>query len=158
MVIKLASFGISNPLYKQVMQVRRQVFVEEVGLEPEYDFDGLDDEAVHFLLMVDEQPAGAARWRETKEGVVIERLSIVKKYRGLGLGTLLLRYVVKDVLPSKRKIYLLTPDFLVDFFRWNGFEIEGEKFQEAGTDHYKMVYQRDEKSRKSLISRIFGKK
>jgi predicted GNAT family N-acyltransferase len=122
------------------MQVRKQVFVDELGLDPEIDFDGLDYESVHFLLEVDNKPVGTARWRETDEGIKIERLSILKEYRGYGFGHVLLRYVVKDVLPSKKKIYIHAPEDLLNFFIWNGFEIEGEEFEEAGTAHYKLFY------------------
>ena len=155
MVIKLASFGISNPLYKQVMEVRRRVFVEEIGLDPEYDFDGKDDEAVHFLLLVDDKPAGAARWLETPEGIVIERLSIIPQYRSLGLGTLLLRYVIKDVLPSKKTIYLYSPEYLTDFFAWNGFQTVGDKVDMRGVAHYKMIYQKEKHDKKGLLKNLF---
>ncbi len=155
MVIKLASFGIHNPLYKQVMEVRRKVFVEELGLDPEYDFDGKDDEAVHFLMLIDEQPAGSARWLETKQGILIERLAIIPQYRSLGLGTLLLRYVVQDVLPSKKTIYLYAPEYLVDFFTWNGFLQEGEPADIRGVPHYKMLYIKNKQDKKGFIKKIF---
>ncbi len=155
MVIKLASFGIHNQLYKQVMEVRRKVFVEELGLDPEYDFDGKDDEAVHFLMLVDEKPAGSARWLETTEGILIERLAIIPAYRGLGLGSLLLRYVVKDVLPSKKNIYLYSPENLADFFRWNGFEVDGDKKEIRAVPHYKMVYIRKDHERQGLLKKLF---
>ncbi len=155
MVIKVTSFGISNPLYKQAMEVRRRVFVEELGLDPEYDFDGKDDEAVHFLMIIDDQPAGAARWLEAKEGILIERLSIIPEYRDLGLGTFLLRYVVKDVLPSKKTIYLYAPEYLSDFFQWNGFQIQGEKQDMRGVPHYKMVYVKEKEQRQGLLKKLF---
>ena len=160
MVIKILSFGFRNPLYKQVMKVRKSVFVDEIGIDPEFDFDVYDEIAAHFLLTVNDIPVGSARWRETDEGVKIERLAIIKQYRGQGLGHLLIRQVVLDVLPSKKKIYLHTPEHLVEFFRWNGFEVEGEKFDEAGTPHYKMVYVKHSQKVKSQrsITNIFKRK
>ncbi len=154
MVIKILSFGMSSPLFKEVMKVRKTVFVDELGMDPEFDFDGLDDKAVHFLLTVNDKPVGSARWVETDQGIKIERLATIPEYRGQGLGQLLLRQVVFDVLPSKKRIYLHSPELLVEFFRWNGFEVEGEKFEEAGVPHYKMVYTKQQ-HKGSEISNFF---
>ncbi len=156
MVIKILSFSYENPLYQDAMKVRKAVFVDELGLDPEFDFDGLDMEAVHFLLTVNDQPVGAARWRETDEGIKIERFSIVKEYRGKGLGHVLLRYVIEDVLPSKKKIYLHAPEYLMNFFVWNGFEVESEEFDEAGIPHFKMFYAKVDHETKNLTNLVEG--
>ncbi len=159
MKIKLVSFGYTNELFKDCMQVRHSVFVEELGWDPQIDFDVMDEKAAHFLLSVDEQPVGAARWIETEEGVKIERLSIIKEFRGLGLGHLLLRYVLDDLKPSKKPIYLHSPENLVDFFIWNGFKTEGGKFEQNGQNYYKMLYVKNttERRKNKGLLKIFGK-
>ena len=139
------------------MEVRRRVFVDELGLSPEYDFDGKDDTAVHFVMLIDDKPAGSARWLETKEGILIERLAIIPEYRNLGLGTLMLRYVVKDVLPSKKTIYLYAPEHLTDFFVWNGFESQGDKIDIQGTGHYKMVYTKEKEEKQGFLKKLFNR-
>lgn len=159
MVIKLLSFGMNNPLFQKAMQVRKSVFVDEMGIDPQVDFDEFDIDAAHFLIDVNDHPVATARWRETEKGVKIERLAVVKEFRRQGFGQLLLRQVVLDVLPSKKTIYLHSPDNLVDFFIWHGFEPTDDKVEELGFEAYVMIYVRDEAQRmtqkKNLISRLF---
>ena len=157
MVIKLVSFGFRSPLFKQVMEVRRRVFVEEMGIDPDLDFDSLDAEAVHFLMLIDDQPAGSARWIETKQGIQIERLAIIPEHRHMGLGSLMLKFVVKDVLPAKKTIYLYSPENLQHFFMLNGFEAEGEKTEINGKPHYKMIYVKKQEERQGLLKKLFKK-
>ncbi len=159
MVIKLLSFGMNNPLFQKAMQVRKAVFVDEMGIDPQIDFDEFDIDAAHFLIDLNGQPIATARWRETDKGVKIERLAVIKEYRSQGFGQLLLRHVVLDVLPSKKTIYLHSPTDLVDFFIWHGFEPTGEKVEELGLEAIVMIYIKDQTRRKSqkkdLISRLF---
>ncbi len=143
MVIEILSFSDENKeLFNKAMQIRFDVFTYEQGVDKDLEFDGLDSESVHFLVNIDAKPVATARWRETDEGIKIERMAVLRNYRHLGIGNLLLRYVIQDVLPSKRKIYLHAQKQVVDFYKLNHFAVEGEVFYEANIPHFKMIYKK----------------
>ena len=67
--------------------IRRDVFMDEQGVSAAEEFDGEDEEAVHYVVYVDGYPAGTARLREPEDGVAkIERVAVRKPYRGNGIG------------------------------------------------------------------------
>ena len=157
MVIKLVTFGFRNDLFKKASEVRLKVFVKEMGIDPNIDFDTLDIEAAHYLMLVDDKPVGTARTIETKEGIAIERLSIIPEYRRIRLGSVLLKFVINDVLPTNKTIYLFSPEDLKYFFMLNGFEQTDQKLEINNKPHVKMKYIVKEKTRLSFIKKLFKK-
>ena len=65
---------------------------------------------------------------------------MLKEYRGLGFGALLVEQMMTEILPTKTKIYLHAQSHLESFYEKFGFKRVGEKFTEAGIEHYKMEY------------------
>jgi len=96
------------------------------------EFDGLDDHAVHYLLSEDGKDVATARWIEKPEGVKIERFAVLKEYRNKAYGTLLLKYILVELVLSKKPIFLHSQESAVKFYSVNGFDIEGDDFKEAG--------------------------
>ncbi len=141
MVIKIISFsGASSDNFKKAIKIRFSVFTEEQNVDKDIDYDGLDFEATHYLVTVDDKPIATARFRETDEGIKIERMAVLKKYRSYGIGNLLIRYIIRDLLPSKRKIYLNSQEHALNFYKSSHFVVEGKPFYEADIKHYKMIY------------------
>ena len=71
--------------------VRKAVFMEEQGFENE--FDKTDETALH-IVVYDEQglPAGTGRIFIGEDGCwYIGRVAVLKKYRGLSLGSMIVR-------------------------------------------------------------------
>jgi predicted GNAT family N-acyltransferase len=48
--------------------------------------------------------------------------------------------VLKDILPLSKKIYLHAQSSAVNFYKQNGFSVIGDKFYEAGIEHYRMEF------------------
>lgn len=132
--------GNNAELIEIAFQIRTNVFVEEQAVAKEIEYDGFDDEAVHFLLFRNQIPAGTCRIRETKEGFKLERLAVLKEFRGKGIGAELMEHMMNEVLPSDKKIYLNSQADVIDVYKKFGFRIVGSMFFEAGIEHYKMVY------------------
>lgn len=122
------------------MAIREAVFVKEQGVSATLEYDGLDEAAVHYLLFEDNNPIGTARWRETAEGIKLERFALLPQCRNKGTGSELLKRVMSDVLAEKKKIYLHAQEKAVGYYLRAGFEAEGPLFVEANINHYKMVY------------------
>lgn len=125
------------------IQLRMKVFVQEQSVPVDMEVDGDDPEAKHLLLLKDDQPLGTCRWRETDEGLKLERFAIIKTCRGQGLGKVLVEYVLEKYKESDSCIYLYAQSDVIAFYEKFGFLAVGEEFEEAGIQHRKMIYQRN---------------
>jgi predicted GNAT family N-acyltransferase len=118
--------------------IRRQVFVEEQHVSVERE--SMDDnESVHYLATYNELPAGAARYRKTEKGTKIERIAVLKNYRGKGIGEALLLKILDDV-KLEEKIYLHAQVVAKQFYIKNGFKETENYFVDAGIDHLEMDF------------------
>ena len=123
-------------------EIRRTVFVVEQQVSREEEYDSFEESSIHYLVYVDEEPAGTARWRITKDGIKLERFAVLKEYRNSGAGTAVLKQVLKEVKPLGKKIYLNAQITAINFYLKENFVTEGDEFIEANIRHYKMVLQK----------------
>ncbi len=123
--------------------IRSNVFVEGQGVPAALENDVHDrTDARHYLARTaDGTPAGAARWRETENGVKLERFAVLEAFRNQAIGATILHAVLADVraeLPGAR-VYLNAQINAVRFYERYGFHKAGEVFEEAGIQHFQMV-------------------
>jgi len=143
MEIKVVKFTTKEEEpYAQARKIRTIVFVNEQKVSKEEEFDGLDDDAVHYLVYFNENIAGTGRRRITKEGHKLERFAVYKNFRGKQIGANLLKAMMQDILPTEKLIYLNAQVSAQKFYAKYGFKKEGEIFVEANIEHYKMIYQK----------------
>ena len=139
-MITVSRFNFENQLlFATALQIRTTVFVGEQNVDPALEHDKFEEFAQHYLIYFDEKPVGAARWRETSEGIKLERFAVLAKYRNMQVGAQLLKQVVEDVLPFGKQIYLHAQINAVRFYERHGFSVSGESFEEAKIIHYKMI-------------------
>lgn len=141
--MKIVVTGFSpeqEELLKEAFTIRQEVFVKEQNVDKRIEYDGFDTEATHYLVYLNEEPAATARWRETDKGIKLERFAVLKKYRGKGLAGVLLKFIMEEVLPSGRKIYLHAQSEVERFYEFHKFKRVGESFSEADIEHYLMEY------------------
>ncbi|WP_305370966.1 GNAT family N-acetyltransferase [Photobacterium leiognathi] len=119
-----------------IRTVRELVFIQEQQIDPEIEFDGLDSEAVHVLVMDGEQPLGTGRILADGH---IGRIAIMKAARGQGLGAkvvqALVEYAQQQGYP---RVDLGAQTHAVDFYRKLGFMSYGDEFMEANIPHQAM--------------------
>ncbi|HEY1009079.1 MAG: GNAT family N-acetyltransferase [Daejeonella sp.] len=123
---------------EKVFAIRKKVFVDEQNCPPELEWE-FEDESTHFIGTVDNIPAGAARWRKTDRGYKLERFSVLKEFRGSGMGTALVQAVLNDLPENANYVYLNAQLTAVGLYEKFGFVKEGSQFEEAGIQHIKMV-------------------
>lgn len=123
---------------KKAFAIRYEVFVDEQNCPPDLETEG-NDNSTHFLATVNDDPAGAARWRKTDKGIKLERFAVLKKYRGLGVGQALVNAVLSDLPKEDTYIYLHSQSHATGLYDKLGFEKVGDEFEEAGMKHFKMV-------------------
>jgi predicted GNAT family N-acyltransferase len=134
--VKRFSFEDKN-LAELAFSIRRKVFVDEQGVDPNLEYDK-EDQAHHYLLLLAGKPIATARWRETEKGIKLERFAVLPEFRNRGFGEIILDEVLRDVRQLGKTVYLHSQSRAVPFYERNGFFKEGEMFVEAGIEHYYM--------------------
>jgi predicted GNAT family N-acyltransferase len=119
--------------------IRKIVFVDEQGVDPALEYDH-EEEAHHYLLFLGKNPIATARWRDTEKGIKLERFAVLPGFRNRGIGEIILKEVLKDVIHKKKMIYLHSQIMAIPFYERNGFVKFGDQFTEAGIGHFLMKY------------------
>jgi len=123
--------------------VRKEVFVVEQGIPDDIVFDGAEGDALHFIVADGKQVVGTVRLCFPDEGQVkqakIERMAVLKQYRGMHLGVGILSFVM-GLLESWRieKVTLHAQSEVVEFYEKCGFQKTGSPFVEVGISHVEM--------------------
>ena len=126
-----------------IRQIRTKVFQEEQGVLIELEFDGLDEQAVHFLAYLNGKAIGTARIREIDPDTVkIERLAVLPEARKQGIARQLMKTALKVISQQNKSLVIVhAQEYIARLYQQLGFEIVGEKFSEAGIVHVKMLKQ-----------------
>lgn len=121
-------------------RVRREVFIAEQGVAPEEEYDGLDKSCIHAAAYDGKDPVAAGRLRKVGEGVYkIERICVLKSYRGRGAGRGIVRALEREAsrLGAQRAI-LNSQTHAETFYRAMGYQTVSGVFDEAGIPHVAM--------------------
>jgi predicted GNAT family N-acyltransferase len=99
--------------YVSLTMIREKVFIEEQKVTPQLEWDGVDEEAIHFLVYKDEKAIGCAR------AIVIEN------YMQLGLNQL-------------SSICISAQCHAIDFYKKFGFKVTSDIYLDAEIPHRDM--------------------
>ena len=88
---------------KEAFSIRRKVFVDEQQVPEEEEIDAFESEAAHFLLSINKKPAGAGRLRVVEGYGKVERICILREYRGTGAGKALMDKIEAYALEIRLK-------------------------------------------------------
>jgi len=146
---EIAVTAVRNPDELEILfEIRRTVFVEEQHVAPEEEYDEFENTSVHYLATYDGTVCGTARRRYTEDGIKLERFAVLEEFRGQGVGKALVRKVLEEIAKEPESegklLYLHAQLAAVHLYEIFGFHITGEKFSEAGIEHYKMTLRHDE--------------
>lgn len=127
--------------FSEIQAIRRSVFQEEQGVDPTLDVDGLDSNAEHFLAYLDNQPVGTVRVRYLNQHTAkIERLAVLPEARGKGIGKKLMEQALEVATQKNMKeVVIHAQEYIKGLHQKLGFEQVGERFEEAGISHVKML-------------------
>ena len=130
------SFGLED--FSSCKEIRQEVFMDEQGFKNE--FDEKDKESYHLLLRVGGENAGTARFFKEEESVYhAGRICIRKKFRGLGLGRILISELsakIKEL--GGRKILISAQKDKEGFYQKQGFSSYGEVYNDEHCPHIDM--------------------
>jgi len=120
--------------------VRRDVFVDEQGVDEAIEIDGKDPEATHVLARLDGEAVGTARLRAVDDGVgKVERVAVRADSRETGLGRAIMERV--ESLARERgldRLELHSQTRVEGFYESLGYETTSGVFDEAGIPHVEM--------------------
>lgn len=132
---------VSNPCDLDLcLAIRKQVFVDEQQVPLEEEIDGLDPICEQYLLSYKQIPVGTARVRYLHEYAKIERVAILKDYRGLKLGNVLMNFIVTNLkeVSATNKAKLGAQTYAIAFYEKLGFKICSEEYMDCGIPHKDM--------------------
>lgn len=122
-------------------QIRHIVFILGQNVPENLEIDGLDGQADHYLIYVNDIAIGTARVRLTTENKAkIQRVAILPKYQGHGYGSELMRFIIADLRQqgNSNKVMLGAQLKAISFYERLGFTAFGEVFLDAGIEHQMM--------------------
>lgn len=120
-------------------RIRRIVFMNEQGVSSRLEYDGFDAGSKHVLLFYRSKPVGAARIRANGNAAKLERIAILKSYRGKGLGKALTKWLMAYCRRKGFGVVRIHAQYcLKEFYRNLGFSPRGKIFKEAGIRHVEM--------------------
>lgn len=120
-----------------LMALRTEVFVREQGVPAHLEQDGLDGGCAH-ALACDAAGEAIGTGRLMPDGR-IGRMAVRASWRGRGVGGAILTALVEEARRRRMaEVYLHAQRHARDFYARQGFEDEGEPFDEAGIAHIGM--------------------
>lgn len=120
-------------------QVRSLVFIEEQGVDPELEHDQHDQTAIHVVGYQNNQPIAVGRIRLLDHVGKMERVAILKQYRGQKYGQQLMTTMEHFLAEQGRTLAKLNAQVhALPFYQTIGYQIISNVFIEAGIEHVSM--------------------
>ena len=121
--------------------LRRAVFIDEQGVDPELEVDGLDREATHLLAVKQGRAVGTARILFKGEVAKVGRVCVLPELRGTGMGKALMMAAIAECRSrfGLSEVRLGAQTYAIGFYQALGFVAEGPEFMDAGIPHREMV-------------------
>lgn len=120
-------------------KIREKVFIEEQRVSPQLEWDGLDEEAIHFLAYNDDVPIACARALVIENHMQLGRMAVLKEYRGEGIGSNLIeKVVITAKLNQLSAIDISAQCHAIDFYKKYGFKLTSNIYLDADIPHRDM--------------------
>lgn len=125
--------------HESLKMIRQKVFIEEQKVTSQLEWDGMDEEAIHFLAFKNEKAIGCARAFVIENYMQLGRMAVLKEYRGEGVGTALIEKAITTAkLNQLSAIYISAQCHAIDFYKKFGFEITSDIYLDAEIQHRDM--------------------
>ena len=120
----------------ELRAVRTPVFIEEQFVTPEFEWDEIDASAVHLLANYENQPVACLRIIHYQK---IGRMAVIKQWRGVGLGAVLLQKAISFCKErGSKSIYLSAQTHAIHFYQKAGFKQISDEYCDVDIPHVDM--------------------
>ena len=137
-----AAFRIASSTEDRLkaFMVRCIVFCGEQAVPYSIERDEFEDSAVHILGELEGEPVAAGRLRCFPEYAKLERIAVLRPYRGRGIGLELTRFLISLAQERGYSSHRMNAQVQSEaFYARLGFHATGERFLEAGIEHVLMI-------------------
>ena len=136
-------FTQNNKDILSCLNLRRTVFIEEQNVPENEEVDGDDPDCDHILLTVSDIPVGAARLKYYNDFIKVQRVCVLKNYRGQGIGSKIINFIIRHVEKNdiRSSVRLGSQIHALEFYKRLGFIEFGEEYLDAGILHKDMEFQ-----------------
>nr|WP_239558736.1 GNAT family N-acetyltransferase [Peribacillus deserti] len=125
---------------QQAYSVRKEVFVEEQNVPLEEEIDQYEADSTHFLLFINDKPAGAGRFRILDGIGKVERICVLSSARQKGAGKAIMDGIEEYAKQQEiSKLKLNAQTHAIPFYEKLGYEVSSEEFMDAGIPHKSMA-------------------
>tara|TARA_B100001029_G_scaffold179871_1_gene191886 strand:+ start:9099 stop:9554 length:456 start_codon:yes stop_codon:yes gene_type:complete len=126
-------------------ELRKEIFIIEQGCPIDEEFDEFDDlnrigkDSFHFNVYKEGICVSTARAVIDINSAKIQRVCVLKDYRGAGIGLFIMLKLHKYLLKKNIiKVTLSSQDHAIGFYKKLGYIEIGDPYLEAGIIHKKM--------------------
>lgn len=121
------------------LAIRAEVFVAEQGVSLAEEMDGADPDCLHWLVTDATGPVATLRVRLNGETAKIQRVAVLRRARGTGLGAALMRRAMADLERDGIRHFTLGAQLdAIPFYERLGFTARGPVYDDAGIAHRDM--------------------
>ncbi|MBB6453074.1 putative GNAT family N-acyltransferase [Salirhabdus euzebyi] len=120
--------------------VREVVFIKEQHVPADLEIDEFDQEATHFVGYENNEPVAASRLRFIEEYGKLERICVLKDFRGKQYGKQIIQAMEREIKHSGyKKAKLNAQTHAEGFYHSIGYETVSDEFMDAGIPHVTMI-------------------
>ena len=131
--------AVTRSDFSALFKLRKKVYVEELNVPSELEFDEYDETAFHFVVEIDELIVGTARLVISGFNGNIGRVCISKDFRRKGLGTKLIKSIIDVSIDiGLHRLIVEAKVKAIPFYEKIGFVADGNQYLEVGVPHKKM--------------------
>lgn len=128
--------GSWDELQDDAKLIRVQVFILEQQIAVEDEWDEQDAISQHFVIYDHTQPVATARLLQNNS---VGRVAVLKSHRGLGIGKVLMLYIIEQAKQQQRAdLKLSSQVHAMPFYASLGFSVEGDEYLDCGIPHRDM--------------------
>ncbi|MCB5952288.1 GNAT family N-acetyltransferase [Enterococcus sp. BWT-B8] len=129
-----------SDMYLDALHIRHQVFMIEQGVPKDIEIDKYEAACIHFILYQENQAIATCRLLPLENNTVkLQRMAVLKPYRGKHFGKLLIEGV--EDFAKKQGFHTITlgaQATALDFYKKLGYTKHGEEFLDADIPHFQM--------------------
>lgn len=132
---------LNSSSYKDAIEIRKKVFIEEQHVPLELEIDDLEDQSVHVIGYLEHKPVATARlYQKNATTFKIQRVAVSIDFRKKNLGNQLM-LEIEHYAKTKHftKLILGAQDHALTFYKKLGYQVEGVGFMDAGIPHHTMI-------------------
>ncbi|WP_085521683.1 GNAT family N-acetyltransferase [Tuberibacillus sp. Marseille-P3662] len=130
----------SKKQYDDALNVRNEVFVHEQNVPADLEIDEFEDDSTHFVTYEQDKPIGAGRLRHIDQVGKVERICVLKAYRGHKVGQAIMCAIESSAKKQGfHTLKLNAQNHAIKFYQQLGYDVCSDEFMDAGIPHVQMT-------------------